>query len=72
MFSFETHHRKNTMNSFSIIEKELGVYPSNILFIDDSFENVSNAIERGWKVCCATGLEFDKIKEEVELFLEGE
>lgn len=43
--------------------------PKNILFIDDSKENIKVAQKRGWDTCLANGHELDKIRTEVDKFL---
>lgn len=41
----------------------------NILLIDDTYENIEVARQRGWNVCLASALNFEKIKESVNKFL---
>lgn len=67
--SYITHLRKNTEEAFEVVEKDLQVSPSDILFIDDTAINIENAKKRGWNTCQAFGYELDKIKESVEQFL---
>lgn len=40
------------------------------IIIDDKLENIEAAQRRGWNVCLASALEFEKIKESVYVFLE--
>ena len=70
--SFRTHLRKNTIETFKNVEKDLQVLPSDILFIDDTAINIENARKRGWNTCQAFGYELDKIKSSVEQFLSNE
>ena len=67
--SFKTHLRKNTEEAFEVVERDLDVLPSDILFIDDTSINIENAKKRGWNTCQAFGYELDKIKDSVEHFL---
>ena len=68
--SYEIGYRKPNLNSYKIVEKKLNTNPKNILFIDDTKENIESAKQRGWNVCNANGYELDKIKECVEEFLQ--
>ena len=56
-------------NIYKIGEEECKIKPENILFIDDSKENIETAKKLGWNTCNAYGYELDKIKEKVEEFL---
>lgn len=67
--SFRTHLRKNTIEAFENVEKDLQVQPSDILFIDDTEVNIENARRRGWNTCQAFGYELDKIRLAVQNFL---
>ena len=67
--SYITHLRKNTEEAFKLVEKDLQVSPSDILFIDDTLVNIENAKKRGWNTCQAFGYELDKIKSSIENFL---
>lgn len=60
---------KPNVKVFEYVSKETGIEGKNILFIDDSVENIEVAKMLGWNVCNATGDELDKIKEMVEEFL---
>lgn len=51
------------------VEKKVKVPANNILFIDDSLENIKAANKRGWKTCLATGNNISKIKIEISAFL---
>ena len=70
--SYITHVRKNEETAFQIVEKDLKVSSSDILFIDDTSINIENASKRGWNTCQAFGYELDKIKSSVEQFLNNE
>ena len=70
--SYLTHERKNVETPFIIVEKDLNIEPSNILFIDDTSVNIENAKKRGWNTCQAFGYELYKIKSSVESFLNKE
>lgn len=67
--SFELNCRKPDERIYEIVEEQCKIPPKNILFIDDTLENIISAQKRGWNVCQATALEFDKIKESVNKFL---
>lgn len=69
--SFELNCRKPNEKIYSIVEENLKIPKENILFIDDTAQNINVAKKRGWKVCLATGLELDKMKESVYEFLDG-
>ena len=70
--SFLTHFRKNEETAFQIVERDLQVSSSNIMFIDDTSVNIENAKKRGWNTCQAFGYELDKIKTSIEQFLSNE
>ena len=61
--SFELNCRKPREKIYEIVENDCKIEPKNILFIDDSKENIEVAQKRGWHTCLATGHELDKIKE---------
>ena len=67
--SYELGMSKPDHKIYQYIEKDLGLPPDKILFIDDEEENITGAHECGWQVCHATGRELDKIKLTVEDFL---
>ena len=67
--SFELNCRKPKEKIYEIVEKDCKIEPENILFIDDSKENIEVAKKRGWNACLATGHELDIIKEKVNEFL---
>ena len=67
--SFELNCRKPKEKIYEIVEKDCKIEPKNILFIDDSKENIEVAKNRGWNTCLATGHELDKIREKVNKFL---
>ena len=45
--SYLTHVRKNEETAFQIVERDLQVSSSNIMFIDDTSVNIENAKKRG-------------------------
>lgn len=63
--------RKPEERIYEIVENECKLEAKNILFIDDSKENLDVALERGWNVCKAFGYEINKIKETINNFLEN-
>lgn len=67
--SFELKCRKPDEKIYRIVEEDCKIKPENILFIDDSKENIETAKKLGWNTCNAYGYELDKIKEKVEKFL---
>ena len=67
--SYELGMSKPDHRIYQYIEKDLGLPPDKILFIDDDEKNIIGAHECGWRVCHATGHELDKIKSSVEDFL---
>lgn len=67
--SFELKCRKPDKKIYKIVEKDCKIKPENILFIDDSKENIETAKQLGWNTCNAYGYELDKIKEKVKEFL---
>ena len=67
--SFELNCRKPKEKIYEIVEKDCNIEPKNILFIDDSKENIEVANKREWNTCLAIGHELDKIKEKVNEFL---
>ena len=67
--SFELKCRKPDKKIYKIVEKNCKIKPENILFIDDSKENIETAKQLGWNTCNAYGYELDKIKEKVKEFL---
>ncbi len=52
----------------NVLEKTK-LLPNNILFIDDTTENIKVANKYGWNTCLATGNEIDKIRTEIVNFL---
>ena len=67
--SFDLECRKPDEIIYEKVEKDLKYDKGNILFIDDTSENIEVARKRGWNICLAFGYELDKIKESVESFL---
>jgi FMN phosphatase YigB (HAD superfamily) len=48
LFSHRLGHRKPTLAAFDAAAKQLGAYPDDILFIDDSATNTDAARAAGW------------------------
>ena len=67
--SFELGCRKPDIKIFEKVQNKLPFDKNDILFIDDKTMNIESAKKFGWNTLQATGLELDKIKEEVERFL---
>ena len=67
--SFELNCRKPKEKIYEIVENDCKIEPKNILFIDDSKENIEVAKSRCWNTCLATGHELNIIKEKVNEFL---
>lgn len=67
--SFELKCRKPNEKIYKIVEEDCKIKPENILFIDDSKENIDTAKKLGWNICNAYGYELDNIKEKVDEFL---
>ena len=61
---------KSNIEAFINVESKLEIDVNNILFIDNNETNINNAKERGWNTCLAYGYELDKIKENINKFLE--
>lgn len=68
--SFEIESRKPDEETYEIVEKDCNILPENILFIDDTMENLLVAQKRGWNICRANGYEFEKIRNVVNVFLD--
>lgn len=67
--SFEIGFSKPDERIYEVIEKDCGIKPENILFIDDYQPNIEVANTRGWNTCNAYGYELSKIKESIIRFL---
>lgn len=67
--SYQIGCRKPDEKAYEIVENSIGIKPENILFVDDSIENIIVAKKRGWQVCNAYGFELDKIMASVNEFL---
>ncbi|MBS7021079.1 MAG: HAD-IA family hydrolase [Firmicutes bacterium] len=67
--SFALGYEKPNPEIYKIVESNGTFPPSDILFIDDSKENIEVAKSRGWNTCLATGHELNKIKETVLEFI---
>lgn len=68
--SYELGYRKPDVEAYEKVEKALKINPNNILFIDDTKENIEMAKQRGWNTCHSYGYELDKIKQSVNKFLD--
>lgn len=69
--SFEMEERKPNRKIYEMVEKECMISPKNILFIEDTEENIKAAQDMGWNICKAYGYEIEKIKESIEVFLQN-
>lgn len=67
--SFEMGLEKPNMDIFEEVQRQIPFTPNEVLFIDDKEKNVDSGSKMGWNTLQATGLEFDKIKEKCEEFL---
>lgn len=67
--SFKLNCKKPNERIYEIVEEQCKIPNNHILFIDDSIENLQVAHKRGWNVCLATALEFNKITKSVNDFL---
>lgn len=67
--SYEFGMKKPEINIYKEVQRRLPFEPNNILFIDDSKDNIDMALKMGWNCLQATGLELDKIKEKCEEFI---
>ena len=67
--SFEMGVRKPDIEIYYKVQEKLPFKPSDILFIDDRYDNIETAKKVGWNTLQATGLELDKIKEKCEDFI---
>ena len=67
--SFELGYEKANIKIYDIVEKDINIKPNNIIFIDDIEKNLEIPKAKGWHTCQATGLETEKIKEEIKNFL---
>ena len=62
--------KKPANEIYQKVEEKCKINPEQILFIDDTLENILAAKKRGWQTIKATGYEFEKIKEGVRQFLD--
>lgn len=69
--SFEMEERKPNQRIYEMVQNECGIKPENILFIEDTEQNIEIAKKMGWNTCKAYGYEIDKIKESIEMFLQN-
>lgn len=67
--SFELKCEKPIEEIYNIVEKDVQVDNTNILFVDDTVRNLDIPKRKGWQVCCANGKQLGKIKRQVEEFL---
>ena len=67
--SFKLGIQKPNNKVYDIVENVSKICPENILFIDDRKGNIEVAKQHGWNTCCATGNEFEKIKNDCYKFL---
>lgn len=70
--SYELGYKKPDPKFYEEVEKRLNRSPQDILFIDDTLENIEMAKQRGWYVCLVYGDELEKIKKVVNEFLYNE
>lgn len=68
--SFEREERKPNKGIYEMVQNECGIKPKNILFIEDTEQNIEIAKKMGWNTCKAYGYEIDKIKKSIEMFLQ--
>ena len=68
-FSFDLGLSKPSPEIYNEVTKRLPILPKDILFIDDTIENVNAAKNAGWNSICISGLELPKIKAACETFL---
>ncbi len=67
--SFELKCNKPNREIYQIVEKDCGLEPKNILFVDDTEKNLEIPKEKGWQVLHANGHELEIIKRKVNEFL---
>lgn len=67
--SFEMELEKPKIEIYNKVQSKLPFHPKDILFIDDSKENIEAASKIAWNTLQATGLELEKIKAKCEDFL---
>lgn len=67
--SFELATRKPHIEIYELVQKQLPFDKKDILFIDDTSKNIEVANSFGWNTLLTTGLELDRIKNEVDKFL---
>ena len=68
--SFEMNCKKPNEEIYIMVENDCRIKPENILFIDDTKENIEVAKKRKWNVCHTDGHRLDKIQKSVNTFLE--
>lgn len=61
--------QKPNDETYKIALSKTNILPNNILFIDNTVENIEVANKYGWNTCLATGNEIDKIRTEIINFL---
>lgn len=67
--SYEEGFVKSDIKAFENVQKKLGVEAEKILFVDNNPINIENAKRQGWNTCLAYGYELEKIKENIEAFI---
>ena len=67
--SYEMNSNKPDEGIFIKVLKECKFNPSDILFLDDSIENLKTAHNLGFKTYLVNGYDFDNIKKTIEDFL---
>ena len=66
--SYEQGYVKKYINAFLNVKSK--IY-GDVLFIDNNLKNIENAKKIGWNTLCTTGDNIDKIKEEINNFIES-
>ncbi len=70
-FSYELGLEKPDLEIFLNVSKKLPFDKKDILFVDDSKDNIDMAKKIGWNTLLCTGLDLDKIKDECLKFIGG-
>ncbi len=66
--SYKEGYTKSDIKAFINVNNKLN--NKNILFIDNNTNNIENAKKIGWNTLCCTGEDMNKIKNEVEKFMD--
>lgn len=69
--SYELKVSKPKPLIYELVEKDLNIKPSNILFIDDCKANTDEALNHGWNIINTTGDNASEIKNTVLKFIEA-